>query len=591
MRGSLLPAPKTFMKGHLQSLLRTALESVLAGTEAEAPDSIHIEATRDAAHGDFASNLAMTLAKPLRRAPRQIAETLIAALPESEWVEKTEIAGPGFINFFVRDAAFQAVIPQVLEQAERFGHAEPNSREKLMVEFVSANPTGPLHVGHGRNAAYGDTMGNLLSAAGYQVHKEYYVNDAGRQTDILGVSLWLRYLELCGETLPFPTNGYPADYIIQTAEHLKGMVGESLRRPAAEVMAGLPPDETEGGDKEVHIDALIARAREMLGDNYARMVRIGIGQQVASIRKTLDDFSVQFDRWYSEREMVERGEVAQAMEKLKASGLTYEQDGALWLRTSELGDEKDRVLLRSDGSHTYFAADCAYHVDKLDRGFPILLDVWGADHHGYVARVRAAVQALTGRGDAFRVALMQFVTLSSGRMGKRSGNFVTLQQLIDEAGADATRFFYLMRSHDQHLEFDVELAKSQSNDNPVYYLQYAHARICSVLRQAEERGSAYDEAAGLAALDRLSETHEKQLQVLLGRFAEVIQQAAEQMAPHMIAFYLREVADALHSYYNAHAFLVDDAALRNARLALVKATGVVLSNGLTLLGVSAPERM
>ena len=289
--------------------------------------------------------------------------------------------------------------------------------------------------------------------------------------------------------------------------------------------------------------------------------------------------------------MVERGEIAVAMDKLKASGLTYEQDGALWLRTSELGDEKDRVLLRSDGTHTYFAADCAYHVDKLGRGFPILLDVWGADHHGYVARVRAAVQALTGRGDAFRVALMQFVTLSSGRMGKRSGNFVTLQQLIDDAGRDATRFFYLMRSHDQHLEFDVELAKSQSNDNPVYYLQYAHARIASVLRQAEERGQSFDKELGLKSVSRLTEKHEISLMGNLQHFSETIEIAAKQMAPHVLAFYLRVVADAFHSYYNAHAFLVDDAELRNARLALVSATGVVLANGLGLLGVDAPERM
>ena len=579
------------MKGHLQSLLHTALKPLLDGTDAELPETIHIEATRDSSHGDFATNLAMTLAKPLRRAPRQIAEAIIAGLPESEWVAKTEIAGPGFINFFLQDAAFQAVVGEALAQGAEFGRAPAKSRDKVMVEFVSANPTGPLHVGHGRNAAYGDTMANLLAAAGFDVHKEYYVNDAGRQTDILGASLWVRYLELCGEKLPFPANGYPADYIIQTAEMLKGMVGESLRRPADQVMAGLPPDEAEGGDKEAHIDALIARARELLGDNYARMVRIGIGQQVAAIRGTLDDFGVQFDRWFSEREMVERGEIAVAMDKLKASGLTYEQDGALWLRTSELGDEKDRVLLRSDGTHTYFAADCAYHVDKLGRGFPILLDVWGADHHGYVARVRAAVQALTGRGDAFRVALMQFVTLSSGRMGKRSGNFVTLQQLIDDAGRDATRFFYLMRSHDQHLEFDVELAKSQSNDNPVYYLQYAHARIASVLRQAEERGQSFDKELGLKSVSRLTEKHEISLMGNLQHFSETIEIAAKQMAPHVLAFYLRVVADAFHSYYNAHAFLVDDAELRNARLALVSATGVVLANGLGLLGVDAPERM
>ena len=578
------------MKAHLRSLLHSALQAT-APDHPLAEDEIHLEATRDPSHGDFASNLAMGLAKPLRKAPRQIAEALLAALPESRWLEKAEIAGPGFINLFLKPEAFQAVVPEILQAGEHYGLAPAGSRERVMVEFVSANPTGPLHVGHGRNAAYGDAMASLLAAAGHTVYREYYVNDAGRQTDILGVSLWLRYLELCGEKLPFPENGYPSDYVIDAAGALHAEFGARLHRPAADVRQGLPPDANEGGDKEQHIDALIQRARELLGADYAQMVGFGIARQVEQIKGTLSAFGVEFDQWFSEREMAERGEVESALQRLKDAGLSYEQDGALWLRTTELGDEKDRVLQRSDGSNTYFASDCAYHVNKLDRGFPILLDVWGADHHGYVARVRAAVQSLTGRGDAFRVALMQFVTLSSGRMGKRSGNFVTLEQLINDAGRDATRFFYLMRSHDQHLEFDVELARSQSNDNPVYYLQYAHARIASVLRQAEERGQAYDQTAGLAAVGRLTEAHEKQLMVLLGRFAEVIQQAAEQMAPHGLAFYLREVADALHSYYNAHAFLVDDAELRNARLALVSATGVVLANGLGLLGLDAPERM
>ncbi len=581
------------MKAQLQALLRAALETLWSDSQVEAPlpDSVQIEATRDPAHGDFASNLAMTLAKPLRMAPRQIAERLVAALPHSELVERTEIAGPGFINFFLAPAAFQAVVPAVLEAGARYGRAEANSREPILVEFVSANPTGPLHVGHGRNAAYGDTMARLLAAAGHRVHTEYYVNDAGRQTDILGVSLWLRYLEALGEKLPFPSNAYPGDYIREAAAALREQFGERLRRPAAEISAGLPPDEDEGGDKESHIDALIARARQLLGEDYAAMVQSGVAFQLARIEATLSSFGVHFDQWFSEREMVERGEIEVALRRLRESGLAYEQDGALWLRTSELGDEKDRVLLRSDGSHTYFAADCAYHVDKLDRGFPLLLDVWGADHHGYVARVRAAIEALTGRKDAFRVALMQFVTLSSGRMGKRSGNFVTLAQLIDEAGADATRFFYLMRSHDQHLEFDVELARSRSNDNPVYYVQYAHARICSVLGQLAERGLSVAEMPDASVLARLVEPQEKALLVLLQRYPELIETAATQMAPHMVAFYLRELADALHSYYNAHAFLVDDAALRSARIALVRATRTVLASGLDLLGVSAPESM
>lgn len=580
------------MKAQLAALLTEALEALWQqdAIDAPRPDTIQVEATRDPSHGDFASNVAMTLARPLRAPPRRIAERIVALLPDNPLVARCEIAGPGFINFFIRPEAFQAVVAQVLREGKAYGHGAPDIGEAIHLEFVSANPTGPLHVGHGRNAAWGDTMGRILRAAGHRVHTEYYINDAGRQTDILGVSVWLRYLEQFGEPVALPQAGYPGDYVIDTARELAAQHGEALRRSGAELMRDLPPDEPEGGDRDAHIDALIRRAREMLGEDYDALVRFSVARQLERIRRTLDAFGVRFDQWFSEREMLERGEIAVAIERLRASGLTYERDGALWLRTSELGDEKDRVLLRADGSHTYFAADCAYHVDKLDRGFGRLLDVWGADHHGYVARVRAAIEALTGRKDAFQVALIQFVTLSSGRMGKRSGNFVTLEQLIEDAGADATRFFYLMRSHDQHLEFDVELARSRSNDNPVYYVQYAHTRICSVERQLEERGLTVAEPTP-EVLARLVEPHEKALLVLLERWPELIDNAARQLAPHLVAFYLRDLADALHSYYNAHAFLVDDAELRSARVALVRAVRVVLAAGLDLLGVSAPDSM
>ena len=579
------------MKPQLQSLLRAALDKLLAGTSVPLPESITVEQARDRQHGDFATNLALTLAKPLGKPPRQVASAIVEALPASALVSRVEIAGPGFINFFMAPAAMQSLVGDILQAGADFGRAQKDSAGKILVEYVSANPTGPMHVGHGRNAAYGDALANLLEACGWTVLREYYINDAGRQADILAVSVWLRYLESFGEALPFPDNGYPADYVRGTAARLREQVGERLRRAAAEVVRSLPADEHEGGDKEAHMDALVDRAHDLLGDDYATVQRFALDEQLADIRATLDAFGVRFDRWASERVTVDSGAVRDALARLEANGHTYRQDGALWLRTTRFGDEKDRVLIKADGAATYFVNDIAYHLDKLARGWPSLLDVWGADHHGYIGRLRGAIEALTGRKDALQVQLIQFVTLSSGRMGKRSGNFVTLKDLIGEAGRDATRFFYLSRSHDQHLEFDVELARSQSNDNPVYYVQYAHARIASVFRQAAERGMAFDASTALSGLHRLDEVHEKALLAVLGRYPELLQVAAASSAPHMLSFYLRELSDAMHRWYGACAFLVDDAELRNARLALASATQQVLRNGLGLLGVGAPDKM
>ncbi|WP_420467131.1 arginine--tRNA ligase [Panacagrimonas sp.] len=607
------------MKSHLQALLGSALASASSalGKPMDLPPGLQIDAAKDARHGDFATNLALVVNKGLGRPPRAVAELLVQHLPASEMVERVEIAGPGFINFFLTPAAFQAVIPQILQQGAAYGCDRSGARGRMLVEFVSANPTGPMHVGHGRGAAYGDSLANILAATGWDVHREYYINDAGRQVDILTVSVWLRYLQACGENLPFPQRAYPADYIRQTSERLKQSLGDALRHPAEAVLAGIPaePIVPAGADEktkaalktqqENYIDALIERARSLLGADYARVQRAGLEDQLAAIRATLEAFGVRFDRWYSEKSLVDSGFARTAIERLSAAGHVYAQDGATWLRTTSFGDEKDRVLFKADGAATYFANDLAYHVDKLDRGYPVLLDVWGADHHGYIARVRAAIEALTGRTDALHVQLMQFVTLSSGRMGKRSGNFVTLQDLIDEAGKDATRFFYLLRSHDQHLEFDIELARSQSNDNPVFYVQYAHARICSVFRQLAERGQTFAMEAAAASLHRLSEPQEKHLLTVLQKYPEVLAASAAQFAPHQLAFYLRELADALHSYYNAHKFLttprsenppggdpeVDDTELQTARLALIAATRQVLGNALELLGVGAPESM
>ncbi|MGH8462166.1 MAG: arginine--tRNA ligase [Stenotrophobium sp.] len=596
------------MKSHLQDLLRAALQPLLAGKDLRAPDSIQIDAAKDKSHGDFASNLALVIAKPLGQSPRTVAQALVNNLPPSARVAKVEIAGPGFINFFLAADAFQAVVADVLKSGDKFGRDDSGSKGKILVEFVSANPTGPMHVGHGRGAAYGDTVCNLLAATGWTVWREYYINDAGRQVDVLTISVWLRYLDMFGESISFPARAYAGGYITECAERLREKYGEQFRKPSADVFAyGEPwsnevitPDtdpETLKGFQEKQLDALISKAHELLGNSYELIKEFALEKQLGVIRETLANFDVRFDQWSSEAALVETGFVKKALARLAEKGLTYDKDGALWMRTEAFGDEKDRVLIKADGAATYFCNDLAYHIDKLDRAKtndypPLLMDVWGADHHGYIARVRAAIEALTGRKDALNVQLIQFVTLSSGKMGKRSGNFVTLQDLIDEAGTDATRFFYLMRSHEQHLEFNIDLARSQSNDNPVFYVQYAHARVCSVFAQFAERGGKYDEAAGLAALHRLDNEHEKALLVQINRFPEIIRKAAAEYEPHTLAFYLKDgLADAFHSYYNAHKFIVDDAELQSARLALISAARQVLRNGLALLGVSAPEKM
>lgn len=577
------------LRTHLTDLLRTAQRSV-------APDSVSLpvvlERPKSVQHGDYASNLAMQLARSMKRNPREIAQALLKALPPSPLVEKSEIAGAGFINLYLKPAAKQQVVAQVLASGEGYGRVNLGSGVKVQVEFVSANPTGPLHVGHGRGAAYGASLSNLLEVAGYSVAREYYVNDAGRQMDILCVSVWLRYLELFGETLPFPANGYQGDYVRTRASELREADGERLRRAAREVLDGLPAAPPGDEDAaELRMDALIERARTLLAQDFEYLTRTVLDHQLAGIRDVLDRFGVTFDDWFSERSLYESGRVAQALDTLEAAGHLYMKDGARWFRSTTFGDDKDRVVQRENGLYTYFASDIAYHHDKLKRGYDILIDVWGADHHGYIPRVRAGIAALGHDPAKLQVPLIQLVALFRDgqpvRMGKRSGSYVTLEELFEEAGVDATRYFYLARKSDQHLDFDLDLAKSQSNDNPVYYIQYAHARVCSVL---EQWGG---EPAQLvnADLTRLVEDQElQQLQKLLD-YPEQIETAARDLAPHQMAFYLRELAALFHSWYNSTRFLVDDKDLQAARLALAAAVRQVLRNGLAILGVGAPEKM
>lgn len=563
-----------------------------AAIEPEVP----LERTRDRAHGDFATTVAMTLAKQARRKPRELAELIAAALPASDSVARVEIAGPGFINFFLSPSAYHNVVREVLAQGDRYGFSDLGAGRWVQVEFVSANPTGPLHVGHGRGAAYGATVANLLEAVGFKVHREYYVNDAGRQMNILAASVWLRYLELGGETFAFPANGYKGAYVRDIARVLRQEHGNDYAVPASEVMKDLPPDAPEGGDKEAHIDALVERCRRLLGDHrYRDVFELGLNSILDDIRDDLKEFRVEYDLWYSERSLEERGLVDQAIERLREAGHVYQKDGAWWFRSSTFGDEKDRVVRRENGQTTYFASDIAYHLEKFERGFERVIDIWGADHHGYVPRVKAALQALGQNPADLDVLLVQFAILyRSGvrvQMSTRAGEFVTLRELRQEVGNDAARFFYVMRKSEQHLDFDLDLAKSQSADNPLYYIQYAHARVCSVMRQLQEKGFTRDEARGDANLDMLGESHEEALLVVLSRYPEVLEVAALSREPHQLAFYLRELANAFHIYYNAHTFLVADDALRDARLNLILAVRQVVRNGLNLLGVSAPEVM
>jgi arginyl-tRNA synthetase len=583
------------LKKQIEGLLADALSALRDQLPRDVVPDARVERARDPRHGDFATNAALMLARPAGMNPRDLAERIIALLPDSDLVEGVSIAGPGFINFRLSKRAFERQTAAILAQGAAYGRSDSGAGRRVLVEFVSANPTGPLHVGHGRHAAYGASVANLLDATGHKVHREYYVNDAGRQMDILALSVWLRYLEALGEEFAFPANGYRGGYIQPIADKLVAREHARLRRPAAEVFADLPADAPEG-DKDEYIDAVVARMRALLGEEEYRAVhQLGLDEILGDIRDDLAEFGVTFDEWFSERSLTDLGLVAECIDRLRSDGHAYEQEGALWFRASALGDEKDRVVVRDNGQTTYIASDIAYHLGKRRRGHDLLLDILGADHHGYVARVRAGLEAMGEPGDSLEVRLVQFAILYRGgekvQMSTRSGEFVTLRELRDEVGNDAARLFYVLRSNDQHLDFDLELAKSRSNENPVYYIQYAHARVRSVFRQLVERDLHWSADDGVAGLHLLRTDHERVLMATLGRFPEVVELAAANRAPQNIVHYLRELAQDFHTWYNAETFLVDDAPLRAARLALAEASRTVIANGLGLVGVSAPESM
>ncbi|MDR2365131.1 MAG: arginine--tRNA ligase [Zoogloeaceae bacterium] len=580
----------------LTALLRRALASVAP----EAVDTpIFLERPREAGRGDFASNLAMRLARALKKNPRELAARLLAELPLSALVAKAEVAGAGFINFTLDAAAKTSVIAAALAAGADYGRSALGGGQKALVEFVSANPTGPLHVGHGRGAAYGASLSSLLAFAGWDVTREYYVNDAGRQMDILAVSVWLRYLELSGVSgVAFPPNAYQGDYVRRMAEQLRATRGERYLRAADAALEGTPglPDPLRDDDeararREKHLDALIANGKKLLGEDWNAVHQHALVEQLADGRGDLEEFGVHFDVWFSEKGLFDTGLVARCVERLEKAGHLYAQDGAKWFKSTAFGDEKDRVVQRENGMYTYFASDIAYHLNKYERGFDRLINIWGADHHGYVPRVKGALTALGLDAGKLDVALVQFAVLYRGgqkvSMSTRSGEFVTLRALRNEVGNDASRLFYVLRKADQHLDFDLDLAKSQSNENPVYYIQYAHARIASLLKQWGGDASALADApVGLLLSER-----ELALAARIAAFPEIVESAAQDLAPHQVAFYLKDLAAEFHAWYNAERILTADDAVRLARLALAAAARQVIRNGLGLLGVSCPDNM
>jgi len=581
------------LQARLAKLLESALQTVRdrGVIPADTPVEIQMERPREEGHGDFACNLAMRLAKAAGRPPREVAEALVAALPDAPEVAEVEVAGPGFINFHLAEWVFQAVVPEVLGAGERYGRGDAGAGERVQIEFVSANPTGPLHVGHGRGAAYGDALARVMRAAGYQVECEYYVNDAGRQMAILAASVMSRYRQqIHGAGEAFPDKGYQGDYIRDIAAQVRQRFGDGLDFDPG-VLARYD-------DPEQAIDALIGEIRERIGtDTFAQVRGIALDHILGEIRADLDAFGVAFDTWAHEQAVVAHGTVDRALAELRERGHLYEADGATWFRSSDFGDEKDRVVIRTDGAATYFANDIGYHRAKFHGDHDHLIDIWGADHHGYVARVKGAMQALGLDADRLEIQLVQFANLFRAgekvAMSTRSGQYVTLRELVDEVGRDAARFIYVLRRSDQHMDFDLEVAKQETEDNPVYYIHYAHVRISSIHAKLAHSDQPEPSADELAAADTTLLKADKEARLLrkLQRYPETVATAAVGREPHRVARYLQELASEFHTFYNSHRVLIEETELMRARLALVEAVRQVLANGLGLLGVAAPERM
>ena len=578
------------MKRKIQNLLKQSVGALVdsgAVSEASVPVAIPVDSARRAGQGDYATGVALSMARPNGLKPAELASMIQDNLPAVDFLDKTEVAGPGFINFFLSDIALTDVVAEILEKGNDYGAGDIDNPDRILLEFVSANPTGPLHVGHGRGVAFGDALARLLRVAGHHVDTEYYVNDLGRQMDILCASVWIRYLQLHDKDVTLPVGAYQGEYIMDCAKVFREQVDAEFAN-----LESNPPD-VENDDKDLVLTELISWCRQSLGnDDFNTLRRFVLTEMVEMIRDDLKILGVVHDEWFFESCLLEQGDVEHAVSQLQEQGFLYQSEGATWFRSSEFGDEKDRVLVRSNGELTYFASDIAYHLDKLNRDYNYVINIWGADHHGYIARMMAALQAAGEDSNRLKILLVQFATLYRASvkipMSTRAGEFVTLRELVEETGKDAARFFYVLRKSEQHLDFDLDLAKEESSENPVYYVQYAHARICSVFRQMSERGIVRDRNSSLSLL--ASET-ELGLTKSLVKYPEVIQNAASSFEPHQVAYYLRDVATEFHSFYNKERILDCEPSLRSARLDLIDAVRQVLANGLNALGVSTPESM
>ena len=584
------------MKQQLLELLQQALLQVQQSLGFDELEFKQLELTKnsDPIKGDYASNLALIAAKKMGQKPRDLAQLLVDAMPDSQLVAKIAVAGPGFINIWLSKQAIWQTVSDILYRGQDYGRQNFGGAAKVHLEYVSANPTGPLHVGHGRGAVFGSSLASLLKFVGYDVHTEYYINDAGRQIDILATSVWLRYLEQAQVVFDFPSNGYRGAYIYAIAQNLTQKLGSKLVISTQKLLQDLPPDHPEG-DKEAHIDALIVKAKTHCQDDYQLIKSMAVAEIIADIKDDLACIGVDFNQWFSESSLYDSQDFTQALDNFAKTKASYEQDGAIWFKATDYGDDKDRVLIRANKTPTYFAADVAYHLNKVNRGYTKLIDIMGADHHGYVSRLKGLLQAAQIDPKLLEVLLVQFAVLYRGdekvQMSTRSGEFVTLRQLREEVGADAIRYFYVMRKANQHMDFDLELAKKRNNDNPVYYIQYAHARIHSVFKLLAQKGWEY-QAGSLDTLTMLSDFPQAiDLVNKLAHYPDLLQQAANNYEPHRIAIFLKDVAGLFHSLYNSQRFLVANQELRNAWLSLAKACQQVLQSGLAILGISAPETM
>lgn len=580
------------LKSVIQQRIADGLQSLYPDMDRIDASLIQLDRTKDPKHGDYATNVAMVMAKQLGVIPRDLAASLVDQLISETWFDQVSVAGPGFINFTVASEHLQQVIPVVLKAASHYGHADVGSGESVHLEYVSANPTGPLHVGHGRGAAFGACVANLLTAVGYRVHQEYYVNDAGRQMRILALSVWLRAQALQGQSCELPASAYQGDYIIDIARlWLQQPGGNQVVDISGLVSLGQSFAEDQG---DALIDAAVDWMIGLLGETtFDQIRRFSLEHILDDIKADLQEFGVHHDEWFYESRLMTEGLLEASLTLLKEQGYVYQQDGATWFSATTFGDDKDRVLVRENGQPTYFASDVAYHLYKYRQGYQRMIDVFGADHHGYIARINAFLQGLGKDPQQLHILLVQFAILYRGKekvsMSTRGGEFVTLRQLRDDVGNDAARYFYVMRKPEQHLDFDLELAKSRNNDNPVYYIQYAHARICSVWKQCQEQslslpGSEVD-------LSVLNSSHERELLKTCMQYPEVLVTCAKHYEPHTLANFLHGLAGQFHRYYNASQFLVDDELVRHARLQCIAAVKQVLFNGLALLGLSAPEAM